>query len=397
MSSLQRLIEDVQSIELGIAYVTDKVEIIEKIGNTTYYPIRHKKTSQLEKICKYYGYKKHNTSHYVAELQTILNDFKPDIIHLFGLENSMASILANSNVPVVVHIQGLLGPYDNAFFPQGINNWSFLFPITKREWILRNGYVFAKKDIHRRGIQEAEVFSKLKYCMGRTHWDCHVVSLLAPAARYYHVNEVLRESFYAHKDQWKHSNGDTLVITSTLSDTMYKGLDLILKTARMLKQHTAIRFVWNVVGIGESAMLVRFFERSLHLKSCKLNIKYLGVMDEEELCNILLTSGVYVHTSYIDNSPNSLCEAQMLGLPVIGTYVGGVPTLIEDGITGTLVPANAPYELAWHILQLATKPQTYLQMAEVGSRRAKERHDKEKILHNLIETYQSVVSIEADN
>lgn len=398
VSSLQRLVENDNNIELGIAYITNNDERIEKIGNTTYYPIRSKNLSWIQKIGKYYGgYKKNKYTDYVDEIQMVISCFNPDIIHLFGLENCMSSIMGKSNVPIVVHLQGLLGPCDNAFFPQEINKCSFLFPITKREWIARNGYIYAKNNIHIRGIYETELFSKMTYCMGRTQWDYQVTKLLAPKANYYHVDEVLRESFYAHKGQWQYHKNEVITISATLSDTMYKGLDLILKTARLLMQHTKVHFTWNIIGISEKSMLVRFFEHSLHLKSNNLNINYCGVMDEEALCNMLLNSDVYVHPSYIDNSPNSVCEAQMLGLPIIGTYVGGVPTLVENGQTGTLIPANAPYELAWHILQLSIDPQQYLQMAEAGNKQAIERHNKEKILHELIETYQKVVYADVNN
>jgi glycosyltransferase involved in cell wall biosynthesis len=394
VSSLQRLLEADGNIELGIAYITNNEEKIERFGNTTYYPIKGKKLSRLQKIGKYYGgYKKHEDSDYVMELQVVINNFKPDVIHLFGLENSLATIIGNTSVPLVVHFQGLLGPIDNAFFPQAINKWSFLFPITKREWLARNGYIFAKNSMHERSKREVELFSKLKYCMGRTQWDCQLATLLASTARYYHVDEVLRESFYVHKGEWEYKPSETLVISSTLSDTIYKGLDFILKTASLLKQHTDIKFEWNVVGIGEDAMLVRFFERALHLKSANLNINYLGVLDETALCNVLLNSSVYVHPSYIDNSPNSVCEAQMLGLPLMGTYVGGVPTLIDNGRTGILVPSNAPYELAWHIMQIATEPQPYLRMAKEGCKCAIARHDKKKILQDLRETYQDVAHV----
>lgn len=115
-------------------------------------------------------------------------------------------------------------------------------------------------------------------------------------------------------------------------------------------------------------------------------------MNEEELTSQLLRSSVYVHPSYIDNSPNSLCEAQMLGLPVIATNVGGVSTLISNGETGFLVPANAPYELAYLIKQLQQSQDLQTTIARKGAAAAALRHDRDTIAKALLSTYETIVT-----
>ena len=45
---------------------------------------------------------------------------------------------------------------------------------------------------------------------------------------------------------------------------------------------------------------------------------------------MLLDSHLYVYPSLMDNSPNALCEAQLLGVPCIATYVGGIPKMEKD-------------------------------------------------------------------
>ena len=52
---------------------------------------------------------------------------------------------------------------------------------------------------------------------------------------------------------------------------------------------------------------------------------------------------VFAISSYIENSPNSLCEAMQAGMPCVATYAGGIPSLVEDGRTGLLFPpGDAP-------------------------------------------------------
>ena len=356
-----------------------------------YYPILRNSKSKIQKIRYYYGgYKNIDYNEYVEKLQVVIKAFHPDVIHLFGLENPFATILGHTETPVIVHLQGLLGPYDNVFFPQDINSTSFIWPPTVREWIWRNGYRFAKKELHILAIKEAELFKRTKFFMGRTAFDYQVSQLMSPSSRYFKVNEALRPSFYLNAGKWNHSS-KKFIITSTISETVYKGLDLILKTAALLKKETKIEFEWQVVGVKNSSSLVRFFEHFLFINSSDVNVRYLGVLTAEQIAEQCLQSSVYVHPSYIDNSPNSVCEAQLLGMPVIATNVGGVSSLIEHKITGLLVPANAPYELAYWIKTINEDSTLAAAVGQKAYESANARHDKETIIRDLYTAYQSIL------
>ena len=226
--------------------------------------------------------------------------------------------------------------------------------------------------------------------MGRTCWDKHLSTFLAPQATYFHVDEVLRDSFYEHAGEWVPREGK-LTICSTISETVYKGLDVILKTARLLRQSTDIDFEWKVIGVSAGSSIVAHFERCLGIDSQSVNIRYEGKKSEQELVSLLKSSTIYVHPSYIDNSPNSLCEAQILGLPVIATFVGGIPSLIEDGKTGLLVPANAPYELASLIKQLYESEDLQCSMGRQAAEVALHRHDPQTIYRSLVHTYEHII------
>lgn len=392
ISSLQELIIHTHNNTLALAYITHSPLKKEIQNNTIYYPIYKVPKRSWQKTIEYYGgYKIIDCKKYLYQIERIIQDFQPDIIHLFGMENPMAAILGKTIIPVVVHLQGLLSPYDNAFFPVGFNKSSFLFPFSIREWFLRNGYIFAKNNIHVRGERELSLFKKVKYAMGRTEWDYQVSQLLAPQSKYFHVDEVLRTPFYENAGKWKYPDMQDFKIISTLSNTIYKGLDTILKTAKLLKTQGNISFRWIIAGISPKDPIVRFFERKLHITGKSVNVEYIGIQNASQLCNELLQSHVYVHPSYIDNSPNSICEAQLLGLPVIGTFVGGIPSLIKHKETGLLVPANAPFELTYLLKRCFTEKKFANQLGKQGYKEAAQRHDKTKILKDLIHTYQDII------
>lgn len=392
ISSLQKLIVSNPNNNLALAYITNEQLKKNQQDNTIYYPIFEPLKTSIQKLKKYYGgYKKISPRKYLYQIEKIIQDFNPNIIHLFGMENPMATILGHTNIPVVVHLQGLLSPYDNAFFPANFNKTSFLIPFSVREWFFRNGYIFAKNSIHVRGEKELSLFKKVNYAMGRTTWDYQVSQLLAPQSKYFHVDEVLRDVFYENAGKWRYSKVQELKIISTLSNTIYKGLDTILKTANLLKTQSNIPFTWKIVGINPQDQIVHFFERKLRILGKEVNIEYAGVMDACELCNELLNNHIYVHPSYIDNSPNSVCEAQLLGMPVIGTYVGGIPSLINNNEDGLLVPANAPYELAYLLKKLYLEQNLATKLGNGAYNTASKRHNKEIILSDLMNVYKKVI------
>lgn len=392
ISSLQKLVEAAEENVLALAFIshTPLKKIVQ--NRTVYYPIYEKASNKIQKIIQYHGGYKHiNSKKYLSQINDVIEDFKPDIIHLFGLENQLSSVLEQHKVPVVVHLQGLLAPYDNAFFPVDFNKSSFLFPFTVREWIYRNGYIFAKNSIHVRGKREYDLFKKMRYAMGRTEWDYQISQLLSKDSLYFHVDEILRDPFYLNAGKWECPNTSEFKIVSTISNTIYKGLDLILKAACLLKKQTDINFKWQVIGISNQDAIVRFFERKLKINSSEVGVEYLGVLKENDLCDALLDSHMYVHPSYIDNSPNSLCEAQLLGMPVIGTFVGGIPSLINHNETGILVPANAPFELAYYLKTCYIEKENMKRMGRMAYLTACQRHNKNRVLRSLLDTYLNVL------
>jgi len=390
--SLQEAIEKIVNIDLGIAFLFPVNENKTQNGKITYYPIIKKEKSNIQKLLYYWGGYKKNEVHYLSEVLDVIQDFKPDLIHIFGIESPFAFIVEHTDIPVVIHIQGILNPYSNAFYPQGMNRYTFLLKhFSKNEWLLRNGYNFAFDKMKVRSQREIQFFKNTKYFMGRTEWDFHISRFFSPHSEFFHVNEILRAPFY-ESSPWKIPKSDKFVFITTISETVYKGLDTVLKTAQLLKQFTGLNFEWRIAGVNGDSKYVRFFEKNKKIKGKEVNVTYMGVLNAEQLCASLQKAHIYVHPSYIDNSPNSLCEAQLVGLPVIGTYVGGVPSLISHNETGFLIPANAPHELAYRLQYLQKHPETMMRLGKNARETAIHRHSKDEIVKNVSSAYQQIIN-----
>ena len=387
------LLENDLSIDLGIVFFHSEKSVKEKRGKVTYYPVYQKKKSLLQKLLYYWnGYKKESSEKLLSDMFHIINDFKPNVIQIFGIESPFACILGRMDVPMIMHAQGFLNPTYNAFYPPGMNRFTFFWnSFSINEWIFRNGYNFAAEHMSLRRKKEQKYFSNLQFALGRTEWDRQIVQLLAPQSQYFSVGEMLRSEFTQSRP-WTMIELDNFVLTSTISETIYKGLDVVLKTAKLLRELTGINFEWRVIGVQANSRFVKIFEKKFQIKSNEVNVRYEGVLKAGQVCNLLLKTHVYVHPSYIDNSPNSLCEAQLLGLPVIATYVGGIPSLVTHQENGLLVPANAPYELNYWLKYLYQHPETMVQLGNAARKTALIRHSKEKTVSDLLNVYHQIVN-----
>lgn len=381
IASLEQIVRKIPEIYLGVAFMFPNSDFKYEKDGVTYYTIQPQHLGLLQRI-------RGKKPSYSSDFHRIIEDFKPDLIQIFGSENHFGEICNLTQIPTVIHMQGSLPPYHNALFPPGINTYDFLFTgglKPMRRYVgLRSNRAFRKN-----AEMEIRTLQSCKNFMGRTEWDKNVVKLHNPDARYFHCEEALRDSFMNSGKQWNpHRNGGKFRIISVSSSPWYKGADLILKTAKLLKQFGNLDFEWDVYGVNE----VAFFEHKFDIKAEEVNVNIKGVASKDQLVEALINSDCYVHASYIDNSPNSLCEAQYLGVPVLATFVGGIPSMVKDGEDGILFPANDPYTLASLLKQIAEDNELAKSLSEKARKRAIERHNPEAIGQTLLSIYKDILS-----
>lgn len=386
ISSLEEQLRTVSDVTLGIAFLHKDKLLKKEIEGVTYYPMSLY-NSRLGKFKRKYFFKSEEEIE-VSYCLKVIDDFKPDLIHVFGSEWSFGLVAKYSKIPVVIHLQGFAHPYLNAYFPPGYSIIDFF---------TCNGLNF-KKTFHQllayayfgyRAERELRILKLTNYFMGRTEWDKNISNFFSPNSKYFYCSEVLRNAFTNSVDLWKPSGSKKKILVTTISPPLYKGIDLILKTAFLLTESGTFDFEWRVFGINDMS----FSENKLNILSENVNVKIGGVISATELKVELLKADIFVHPSYIDNSPNSICEAQILGLPVISTNVGGISSIIEHKKTGFLVPANDPYTMASYIKKITKDEKLSIGISSQSTREANDRHDPKRILNDLILTYKSILGI----
>lgn len=384
IASLERIVlKHKTDIDLAIAFEYNDNSFCVKRGGTTYYPINISNTVYdrlIEKIDADYKWNRLKPM-----MLKIVEDFKPDIIQCFGSEWPYGLITEFVKIPVVIHMQGFINIYNesnrmvystfdfircNKFNPKA----AFTFITNKKK------NVFLEQ-------REKYLMAVNKYFMGRTFWDQEIVKFYSPEASYYYCPEALRFEIYNAEITWKEKNYEKRRLVTISQAGVLKGNEIILKTAKILKEDFDFNFEWVVAGNPAG---IQMAEKKTGINHKEYNIKLLGMISANKVAEELANSSIYIHPAIIDNSPNSLCEAQIIGCPVIAANVGGISSLVEDGKTGILYPYNETHMLAFRIMELFSDRIKLNELSKNAKQVAKRRHEPDNLYNVLYGIYNEI-------
>lgn len=359
-----------------------------------------------EKI-KYYAFPKVknnvlSSSYYDSNLRLMLDEIKPDLVHIFGTEFehtlSVVEECEHQKICSVISIQGLVSVisahYTSGLPPIVQNRYTFR-DLLKNDNIRRQQHKF-----HKKGLLEIAAIGKTKHIIGRTTWDKACSQQINPMSTYHYCNETLRDQFYNHK--WTIDRCERNTVFISQASYPIKGLHYVLEALRIvLKSYPDTKLYIAGDNLLESNRLVYKLKMSSYLKyirdsikkyGLKENVFFVGKLDEENMCKRYLQSHVFVSASTIENESNSLSEAKILGVPVIASYVGGVIDRVKHGVDGFHYQHDAPYMLAYYICEIFRNDSLANDLSRNARRKALEINDKEENTRRLIEIYEQILA-----
>ena len=319
----------------------------------------------------------------------VVEDFKPDIIQIFGSENPFGLIIKKLKVPVVIHIQGYLLVWQVKWFT-GITKWQQLRYESLKNLLLRRGSFNEYSSFTKRAEREEIILKDCRYFVGRTDFDRRLVPLFSPESAYFHCEEFIRKEFFDM--QWNLPLSKEITCISILKGTSYKGIDLLVETLMVLKKYSSLSFRFKICGVSADEGIVKIIKKKYKKHFRLLNIEFLGRLTADALIEQLCNSNFYVHPSYIENSPNSVCEAMALGMPVISTHVGGLNNIIHDGVEGILVQEGEPYSLSGAIIDLANNYDKAKLLGLNARKKSVYRHQPQRIKNELLDIYKAIIT-----
>ena len=142
-----------------------------------------------------------------------------------------------------------------------------------------------------------------------------------------------------------------------------------------------------MVGDGEIRPLLQGQIETLNLKD---RAHLLGW--RSDVPDVLGAADVFVLGSDWEGTPLAVMEAMAAGRPVISTAVGGVPELVQDGVTGLLVPPRDPAAFAAAMRHLADHPDLRHAMGEAAGLQAEKRFGVGSAAESYMRLYESVLA-----
>lgn len=330
---------------------------------------------------------------------------QPDIIHIFGTEFPHTAAMVNACERagmidrVIISIQGLVSVYAGHYYtgvPKRIVN-SYTF----RDFVRHDNLRIQAENFVKRGIFEKQAVGKVKHVIGRTDFDKACVLQMNPDVNYYHCNENMRSVFYSrewsYEDCEKHS-----VFFVNQSNYPIKGIHYVLEAVSVLKEKYPDIKVYTTgdsplanQGIKDKlrqGSFNRFVTGELQRRGLQDNIVFCGALDEEQMVKRYLEANCFLLPSTIENSPNSLGEAMLLGLPCVAADVGGVKNMLVHDEEGYVYQPDAPYMMAYYIdkvFEMGAECKAFSQKARLH---AQKTHDAEVNNEKLFAVYQQVIN-----
>lgn len=318
------------------------------------------------------------------DFEHILEDFKPDVVHIWGTEYqhsySMIKMCQRYGLKdkVIVNVQGLVAVYAKHLrigLPEEV--------FASRE--IKDLY----NDFIQRGELEEETLREAQYVMGRTCWDQGCVTLVNPKAEYIYCGEILRKEFYEAMGRWNLDDCEPHSIFISQANYPIKGFHLVLEELGILNQlySDLTIYVAGQFPQKDESEYGRYIYSEIKKYHLKESLHFVGKLSADEMISYYCKANVFLSASTIENSSNSVCEAMMIGLPVVASCVGGLQSIIEHGKSGFLYPLNEPYMMRTYIMSIFDNSELARNLSKQATDFVREYNNIERITKTIIDTY----------
>lgn len=390
-SALFEGIQQESDISLVVIMFYQGDELIkEEKNNIIYYVLPRKKNP--------FSYDKMLNSY----LRQVNEQMRPDVVHIHGTEypHVVNAIEVFGKNKVVLSIQGMVSIIQR-YYLSSIKLKEIFQNLTIRNLIFRDSILGQQKMFRKRGEHEINAISNANYIIGRTDWDYVHSTSINPSIKYFHLDETLRTDFFKSR-KWNYNSCTKHTIFISQSSYPIKGLHMMLKALAIVKKcypdvilriagkeflkHDTLRDKLAYSGYA------KYINKIIKENGLENNIQFTGPLDAKGMINEYLSSNVYVGPSCIENSPNSMCEAQLLGVPAIISNVGGVYEMTDCGQTAILYRFEEYEMLAYYIRMIFETP--YLQESKIqkGIKLAENRHNCQTIISKLLDVYKQIAN-----
>ena len=168
-----------------------------------------------------------------------------------------------------------------------------------------------------------------------------------------------------------------------------KGHENLLRAARILQRGVPDLVILSIGGEKWPGDLERLTALARELEVAG-TVRFLG--RREDALKFVAAADAFVNPAEVEGMPVAVLEAMALGRPIVATAVGGVPSIIDHGKSGLLVPAESPEALASAVGLLLTDRSLAKELGGRAKKVVEERHGLERMVRRIESVYEDVLA-----
>ncbi|GHD33740.1 hypothetical protein GCM10007053_18540 [Halioglobus pacificus] len=256
--------------------------------------------------------------------------------------------------------------------------------------VTAHAYDIFRSDILRRGIA-APVLTGVDVVITPSHYN----------KRYIHQNfkiplgkiHVVRASIFLTEDATIGVQNDVVSAGRLIEK---KGFVTLLESMASLQASHPIKLKTLIIGDGEDMRDLKDFARKLGIED---TVEFAGELTNEETIARIGSSRIFVlpccfaADGDVDVCPLVIQEAMAIGVTVVSTNIASIPELVEDGISGLLVPPSSPVELAQAIKRLLDNSELMATLSNNAKKKIKQDFDVEHQTAELVSIWQKELGL----
>lgn len=203
------------------------------------------------------------------------------------------------------------------------------------------------------------------------------------AGRIHVVPSGVRPALFAadHPEPFPHLGRPRVVFVGRLAPQ--KGVEMLVRAAARLRTSQA-----HVVVVGDGPNRAGI-ENEIERLGLRRRVHVTGFVPHDLVPAVLAHADLFVMPSLYEELGSAIVEAQWAGVPIVATRVGGIPDVVEDDVTGLLVPPRDPAALARAVDDLLTNPHRARSLARRGKATAA-LYDWTRLAAQVLDVYDTV-------
>jgi glycosyltransferase involved in cell wall biosynthesis len=331
----------------------------------------------------------------LADLAAIVDEFAPDLIHIWGTEGYWGLLTARKlrEKVALLEMQGVKGRIADVFHG-GLSFREQLSCVGVKE-LIRKSTIWQQRNKFRDwGRYENEIISGHRYIGTQTRWVESQVKAINSDCITFHNDLILREPFYSAKS-WDRPESHQIFCLAAYP-MPFKGLHTAVRAFAIIRQRFSSARLNIAGGFSTSGLrrdgYIAWVVTEIRRLGLKAHVNWLGPLDAQQIVEQMQNSSAMVIPSFIENCSTSMQEAMLIGVPLAVSYAGGLPSLAKDEEAAVFYPMGDDAACAMQLERLFDDKELAMRLSRQARQVAEYRNDPRRIIARQLEIYRQIIS-----